>query len=46
MGWAIVGIVVLFALMVVYAVKAIALLARGIVLVGVMLLRSVIALFR
>lgn len=46
MGWLIAGLALAAALVVVYAVKAIVLLGRGIVLVGVALLRGLFSLIR
>lgn len=46
MGWFIAGAVVVAALVVIWTVKAIVLLARLILLVGVMLLRVLAGMFR
>ena len=46
MGWIIAGLFLVVALATVWAVKAIVLLGRGIVLLGVVLLRGMAGLFR
>jgi hypothetical protein len=46
MGWIIAGLVLALAFMVVLAVKLLALMARGIVLLGLLALRGLVALFR
>lgn len=46
MGWIIAGIALAAALMVIYTVKAIVLLGRGIVLLGLALLRGLGSLLR
>lgn len=46
MGWIIAGLFLVVALATVWAVKAIVLLGRGIVLLGVVLLRGVLGMLR
>jgi len=46
MGWFLAGVVLVAALMVIYAVKAVVLLGRGMVLLGVAVARAVLALLR
>lgn len=46
MGWFLAGVVLLAALMVIYAAKAVMLLGRGIVLLAVALGRAVLGLLR
>ena len=46
MGWILAAVVLAFALVVIYSVKAIVLLGRGIVLLGLALLRGMGGLLR
>ena len=46
MGWFLAGVVLLAALMVIYAVKAVVLLARGMVLLAALLLRVILGMWR
>ncbi len=46
MGWIIAGLALAFAFMVVLAVRLLVLMARGIVLLGLLALRGLVALLR